>query len=140
MSTSRGTSPGATRNPAERYGTVKWRNYDGASEFWGFLVLSVVFCCLRPICGGFAYLVPPRLVLGVNVYPRGTSPGAPRKHTVRYGAVKSRNVCRGRTEPRGAPRNGKIAELRLESGISGIPGQCFCIHCVVSPSTVVSRI
>ena len=65
-------------------------------NFWTCLL----FAFRRPIYGGFAYLVGPRLVLSVNVH-------------------LPRNVSRNH---QGALRNGKMADSRLESGILGIPG------------------
>ena len=42
------------------------------------------------------------------------------------GVVVTRNLPRGAKEPRGTPRNDRMAELRIESGIFGIPGSAFC--------------
>ena len=66
------------------------------------------------------YLARPRWALGVNGHSRGTSPGTP-------------------TAPHGTLRNDKIAELRLESGIFGIPGDAF-VFLSSSPYTAVSSI
>ena len=55
--------------------------------FLGFLARSLVFAFRRPIFGCFAYLSPPRWVLGVYVrLPRGDS----RIPAGRYGVVKWR--------------------------------------------------
>ena len=86
------------------------------------------------------YLVPPRLVLGVNVHTKERLPEPQGHRPERFGAVKSRNVSRDPTGPRGTLRNGKMAELRLESGILGIPGPVVRFPFVVTASTVVARI
>ena len=83
-----------------------------------------VFCfpfVVTPIYGGFAYLVPPRWVLGVD-------------------APLPRKSPRGPTVSHGTLRSDKMAELRLESVTLGIPGPAFCFPFVVIPSTVDSRI
>ena len=54
----------------------------------GFLVLrGAAFCFFLPfpIYGGVVYLAAPRWVLGVNVFPRGTSPGT--RGTLRIGKM-----------------------------------------------------
>ena len=59
---------------------------------------------------GFAYLVPPRWALGVDVRP----------------------PAERLPEPNGSPRNGKIEELRLESVILGVRGSVFCLPFVAT--------
>ena len=61
--------------------TTRIRNFgDKWHGFWFYF-------CRRPICGGFAYLVPPRWVLGDDVHiPRNFSRGP----TERYGTEKWR--------------------------------------------------
>ena len=86
--TSPGESPGTSRNAAERKnGGITSRIWDFRDSWVGLLF----FLLRRPFYGVFAYLALPRWALGVNGRPRGTSPGTPRNHAERCGAVKWRN-------------------------------------------------
>ena len=80
------------------------------------------FCLLSapPIYGVFVYLAPPLWVLGVNAQPRGASPGAP-------------------AEPNGTLRIGKMAELRLQSGILWGHEAAFCFSFFATQSTLDPR-
>ena len=101
-----------SRKPPEPHGTLrgcKMAEIRLGSGIFGFLARSLVFFCRHAVCGGFAYLAAPRLVLGFNVY-------LPRKG------------ARCPTEPLGTLRNGNMAEIRLGSGILGIPGPVFGFH------------
>ena len=60
----------------------------------------------RPIYGGFGYIAVPRLALGVNVH-------------------LPRDLPRDTNDPRGIPRNGKMADPPLVSFILGAPCRSF---------------
>ena len=148
-----------------------------ASEILG-IFRPWVFFRRRPEFGGFSYLAPPRLALGVNVRLPRNFPRDPTEPNGRCGSVKWWNyglevefpgshLClflsypphlrrfrvfsvsalgvNVRPEeslpgPHGALENGRMSELRLESGFQGIHGAAFCFPFVESPPAVVSRI
>ena len=98
-------SPGAPRNPKERYGTEnggitnRIRNF---RDSWISL---------------FSFIRHPSAV-GSSIY----------HFRVGCWALKGtpRNAHRNPTEPHGTLRNGKLFELRIESGILRVPGSAFC--------------
>ena len=91
MSTSRGTSPWTPEAPrratARPNGGIAIRGL----EFMGSLPGLLLSFRRHNIYGGFAYLAPPRSVLGVDVRPHGMAPGNPRNPTEGSAAVKWRN-------------------------------------------------
>ena len=109
----RGAPP---RDPTEPHGTLRNGKMAGWRLESGFL--GIPGAAFRfPSCAVPSTAVS-RLALVVNVHLQ-------------------RNVSRN---PPGTLRNGKMAELRLVSGILWIHGPVFCCPFVATPSTVGSRI
>ena len=93
--------------PPVRYGAKNGGITNGVRNFRGSWEGLAFSFRRHPIYGGFASLVPPRWLLGVDVH-------------------LPRDVSRKPPWPHGALRGGKMAEIRLESGILRIFAPAFC--------------
>ena len=94
------------RNLADRFGTVKWRNYDGVRNFRDSRPGLLIFFLRRQYTA----------VSRIYHFRVGC----------RASMATPRNASRAPTEIHGTLRNGKMAELRIDSGILGILGPPFC--------------